>query len=55
MWGKEMKWVVGMDYGSGLPVYGRRIPLRLLLDACVCYPPVALTRSRSDRGLDGGN
>lgn len=36
-------------------VYGRVIPLCLLLAACVCYPPVAQTRCRSDSGLGGGN
>ena len=40
---------------AGDPVYGLVIPLRLLLAACVCYPPVAQTRFRSDSGLGGGN
>ena len=40
---------------AGDPVYGLVIPLRLLLAACVCYPPIAQTRCRSDSGLGGGN
>ena len=36
---------------AGDPVYGLVIPLRLLLAACVCYPPVAQTRFAQTVGL----
>ena len=37
-------WMCWCHLRQGVPVYGCGIPLRLLFDACVCYPPVAQTR-----------
>ena len=50
-----MGWMCWCHLQQRVPVYGRGIPLRLLFDADVCYPPVAQTRLRLNSGLDGGN
>ena len=44
--GGDMRYMNGCGgvVTAGDPVYGLVIPLRLLLAACVCYPPVAQTR-----------
>ena len=49
----EMGWMCWRHLQQRVPVYGRGIPLRLLFDADVCYPPVAQTRLRSNSGLGG--
>ena len=48
-----MGWMCWCYLRQRVPVYGRGIPLRLLFDVDVGYPPVAQTRLRSNSGLGG--